>query len=146
MVATSVETRGLIWRKGFRSVEALREALEEYGIWRSQLRVQCYGDATGAGEDPTPIDAPPSKYERIMQQNSEIDVRMEQLKVQAPHWWKIINAYYCSGLSVHSMGWIAAAEYCGLHHDPKSKHSRDETTFFEQLDVAVKKLWHTRVF
>jgi hypothetical protein len=139
-----------VWRKHFRSLEELTEDLEEYGIWRSAQRVATYGERTG-GEDDLPEDAqelvevPSSKTERIMQAMSEIDLRMDVLRVEAWHWYRIIDTYYRSGLSVQRDGWMAAAEYCGLHHSSNSKGGVDRRCFFEELEVAVKKLWHTRV-
>jgi hypothetical protein len=140
--------RGLVIKWRPKKIEDLRAALEDYTRYSGAMKIRKYGDpdelaAEGRSEQETAIDDPPGMYERILRQNSEIDRRMERLRVEAPHWYKVIDRYYRTGKCDEHNGWCEAAADIGLHHDPGSRWDQD--TFNVQLDLAVKKLWHTKV-
>jgi hypothetical protein len=134
-----------VWRWKFHSIGELQKALEEYTAMIDLMLAPPLGKPLADdGGDVIPANMDTSY--RIMAQNREIDRRMVRLGVQAPLYRRLLDLYYCRGLSCEAAGWQIAAKRCGLPSVVKMRRGRDVSRpqFEAILDMSLRALFYAR--
>lgn len=111
----------------FACVEALWDALEEYGYFHDGTKARSYGSEARVGGSSD--DNFSATQERIMWQNRVIDRAMIRLAVLSPVSYRLLHAYYRrpgdSGTAAacqEAKGWETASRYAGLSTNDRRDH------------------------
>jgi hypothetical protein len=119
------------WLWEFRGRDDLARALEEYALIHDGCEVRRYGlDMAGEGYVAMGA-AEMSQEERIMRQNSSIDLIMRLMKRKDLR--KFVRLYYCEGLNQRHQGWRFAMQAMGW--------AEDGLLFDKEMDAAIRQMW-----